>query len=90
LSAFDDDVAGRSRYADLGVLVLARGHLARGEVPHLPRCLSARQALEAFRTQIPVKFDTADEDVWINGVAVTIRDDGRADSTEQLLVPATA
>ncbi len=41
-------------------------------------------------TQMPVKFDTADEDVWINGVAVTIRDDGRADSIEQPLVPAPA
>src|SRR5207342_3139727 len=34
------------------------------------------QALESFRTQMPVKFETADEDVWINGVSVTIRDDG--------------
>jgi metallophosphoesterase (TIGR00282 family) len=48
------------------------------------------QALEAFRSQMPVKFDTADEDVWINGVAVTIRDDGLADSIEQVLVPAPA
>jgi metallophosphoesterase (TIGR00282 family) len=48
------------------------------------------QALEAFRTQMPVKFDTADEDVWINGAAVTIRDDGLADSIEQVLVPAPA
>jgi hypothetical protein len=57
------------------------------ERPHLPRRLSPRAGAEAFRTQMPVKFDTADEDVWINGVAVTIRDDGRADSIEQLLVP---
>ena len=48
------------------------------------------QALEAFRTQMPVKFDTADEDVWINGAAVTIRDDGLAESIEQVLVPAPA
>jgi 2',3'-cyclic-nucleotide 2'-phosphodiesterase len=48
------------------------------------------QALEAFRTQMPVKFDTADEDVWINGAAVTIRDDGLADSIEQVLIPARA
>jgi metallophosphoesterase (TIGR00282 family) len=48
------------------------------------------QALEAFRTQMPVKFDTADEDVWINGAAVTIRDDGLADSIEQVLIPAPA
>ncbi len=46
------------------------------------------QALEAFRTQMPVKFDTADEDVWINAVVVEVRDDGLADSIEQVLVPA--
>jgi 2',3'-cyclic-nucleotide 2'-phosphodiesterase len=48
------------------------------------------QALESFRTQMPVKFDTADEDVWINGAAVTIRDDGLAESIEQVLMPAPA
>jgi 2',3'-cyclic-nucleotide 2'-phosphodiesterase len=47
------------------------------------------QALEAFRTQMPVKFDTADEDVWVNAVVVSIRDDGLADSIEQVLVPAS-
>ena len=46
------------------------------------------QALESFRTQMPVKFDTADEDVWVNAVAVDVRDDGLADSIEQVLVPA--
>jgi 2',3'-cyclic-nucleotide 2'-phosphodiesterase len=46
------------------------------------------QALESFRTQMPVKFDTADEDVWIDGVVVEVRDDGLADSIEQVLVPA--
>jgi 2',3'-cyclic-nucleotide 2'-phosphodiesterase len=46
------------------------------------------QALEAFRTQMPVKFDTADEDVWINAVAVEVRDDGLSESIEQVLVPA--
>jgi metallophosphoesterase (TIGR00282 family) len=46
------------------------------------------QALQAFRTQMPVKFDTADEDVWINAVVVEVRDDGLAESIEQLLVPA--
>jgi metallophosphoesterase (TIGR00282 family) len=48
------------------------------------------QALEAFRTQMPVKFETADEDVWINGVVVTVRDDGLAESIEQVLEPAPA
>jgi metallophosphoesterase (TIGR00282 family) len=46
------------------------------------------QALERFRTQMPVRFTTADEDVWINGVAVTLRGDGLAESIEQVLVPA--
>jgi calcineurin-like phosphoesterase len=46
------------------------------------------QALEAFRTQMPVKFDTADEDVWVNAVVVAIRDDGLADSIDQVLVAA--
>ncbi len=46
------------------------------------------QALEAFRTQMPVRFDTADEDVWVNAVVVAIRDDGLADSIDQVLVAA--
>jgi 2',3'-cyclic-nucleotide 2'-phosphodiesterase len=45
------------------------------------------QALEAFRTQMPVKFDTADEDLWVNAVAVKVRDDGLSESIEQVLVP---
>ncbi len=48
------------------------------------------QALEAFRTQMPVRFETADEDVWINAVVVSVRDDGLAESIEQVLVPAPA
>jgi 2',3'-cyclic-nucleotide 2'-phosphodiesterase len=47
------------------------------------------QAVEAFRTQMPVKFDTADEDVWINGVVVEVRDDGLAQSIEQVLTGAS-
>jgi 2',3'-cyclic-nucleotide 2'-phosphodiesterase len=46
------------------------------------------QALEAFRTQMPVKFDSADEDVWINGVLVAVGADGLAESIEQVLTPA--
>jgi metallophosphoesterase (TIGR00282 family) len=46
------------------------------------------QAVEAFRTQMPVRFTTADEDLWINGVAVTVGDDGLAESIEQILMPA--
>jgi metallophosphoesterase (TIGR00282 family) len=46
------------------------------------------QALESFITQMPVKFDTADEDVWINAVMIEVRDDGLASSIEQVLRPA--
>jgi 2',3'-cyclic-nucleotide 2'-phosphodiesterase len=46
------------------------------------------QALEAFRTQMPVKFDTADEDVWINAVVLEVSDRGLAESIEQVLLPA--
>jgi metallophosphoesterase (TIGR00282 family) len=46
------------------------------------------QALEGFRTQMPVRFTTADEDVWINAVVVEVRDDGLAASITQVLEPA--
>jgi 2',3'-cyclic-nucleotide 2'-phosphodiesterase len=46
------------------------------------------QALESFRTQMPVKFDTADEDVWVNAVVVEVMDDGLAESIQQVLIPA--
>jgi metallophosphoesterase (TIGR00282 family) len=48
------------------------------------------QALESFITQMPVRFETADEDVWVMGAAVTVRQDGRAESIEQVLIPAPA
>jgi metallophosphoesterase (TIGR00282 family) len=46
------------------------------------------QALEGFRTQMPVRFTTAEEDVWINAVVVEVRADGLAASITQLLEPA--
>ena len=48
------------------------------------------QALEAFKTQMPIRFDTADEDVWLMGVAVEIGDDGLARGIDQVLVPISA
>ena len=45
------------------------------------------QALEAFKTQMPVRFDTADEDVWLMGVAIEIGDDGLARRIDQILMP---
>jgi hypothetical protein len=44
------------------------------------------QALEHFRTQMPVHFDTADEDPWINAIVVEVGDDGLARSIEQVLM----
>jgi metallophosphoesterase (TIGR00282 family) len=44
------------------------------------------QALESFRTQMPIRFDTADASPWVNGVLIEGRPDGLAASIEQLLV----
>lgn len=44
------------------------------------------QALEAFRTQMPIRFETADESPWVNAVLIEGRPDGLAASIEQLLV----
>jgi 2',3'-cyclic-nucleotide 2'-phosphodiesterase len=46
------------------------------------------QALEGFRTHLPQRFETADEDVWINAAAVEVNERGLADSIEQILEPA--
>jgi metallophosphoesterase, MG_246/BB_0505 family len=48
------------------------------------------QALERFITQMPVKFETADDDVWVMGAVVEVRSDGLAESIEQVLIPANA
>ena len=48
------------------------------------------QALRAFKTQMPTRFETADEDVWLMGVAVEIGDDGLARGIEQILIPASS
>jgi 2',3'-cyclic-nucleotide 2'-phosphodiesterase len=46
------------------------------------------QALESFRTQMSVRFETAEEDVWVNAVVLDVGTDGRARSIEQVLEPA--
>ena len=57
---------------------------ARGGVIGVRR----EQALERFRTMMPVKFETADEDPWLNAVLIEAGDDGRATGIQQLLVEA--
>ena len=44
-------------------------------------------ALKGFRTQMPIRFETADEDVWVNGAVVEVNDNGLAESINQILHP---
>jgi metallophosphoesterase (TIGR00282 family) len=46
------------------------------------------QALQAFRTQMPIRFETADEDIWVMGAVVEIGDDGLARGIDPIMVPA--
>jgi 2',3'-cyclic-nucleotide 2'-phosphodiesterase len=46
------------------------------------------QALERFLTLTQVRFETSDEDPWLNAVLVEGDGDGRAASIEQVLLPA--
>jgi 2',3'-cyclic-nucleotide 2'-phosphodiesterase len=46
------------------------------------------QVLEALITQMPVRFDGAEGDVWVNAVAIEVGDDGLARSIEQIIEPA--
>ena len=46
------------------------------------------QALRSLITQMPTRFETADEDVWVMGAVVEVNDRGLADSFEQVMVPA--
>jgi metallophosphoesterase (TIGR00282 family) len=47
-------------------------------------------ALEAMITQMPVRFQTSEEDPWLNGVAIRCSRPLRADSIEQVLMPRPA
>jgi metallophosphoesterase (TIGR00282 family) len=44
--------------------------------------------LESMITQMPVKFETAEEDVWVMGAVVDVNDAGLADSITPVMVPA--
>ena len=47
-------------------------------------------ALERFLTMTEVRFETSDEDPWLNAVLVEAGEDGLATSIEQILEPAPA
>lgn len=46
------------------------------------------QALASLVTQMPTRFETADEDVWVMGALVDVNDKGLADAIQQVMVPA--
>jgi calcineurin-like phosphoesterase len=46
------------------------------------------QAIERMRTDMPVRFEPATEDVWVMGAAVGIGGSGLADSIEPFMLPA--
>jgi len=45
-------------------------------------------ALASLITQMPARFETAEEDVWVMGALVDVNDKGLADSFTQVMVPA--
>ncbi len=47
-------------------------------------------ALGALVTQMPTRFETADQDVWVMGAVVDVNQRGLADSIVPVLVPAPA
>ncbi len=46
------------------------------------------QALASMITQMPTKFETAEDDVWVMGAVVEVNASGLADSFEQVMEPA--
>ena len=49
--------------------------------------VEVEDALGRFLSQMPTRFRTASDDVWVNAVLIEIDDDGRATSIEQVLEP---
>ena len=45
-------------------------------------------ALTSMITQMPIRFETSDEDPWLNAVVIRAGEGMRAESIEQLLLPA--
>jgi metallophosphoesterase (TIGR00282 family) len=46
------------------------------------------QAIQSLLTQLPVRFETSEEDPWLNAVVVRCSQPRRADAIEQVLLPA--
>ena len=50
--------------------------------------IKREQALEALSRQMPVRFETAEEDPWLMAVLITASEPMRAESIEPILLPA--
>jgi metallophosphoesterase (TIGR00282 family) len=48
------------------------------------------QALRSLITQMPTRFESATEDVWVMGAVVDVNERGLAESFEQVMTPAPA
>jgi metallophosphoesterase (TIGR00282 family) len=48
------------------------------------------QAIQSLLTQMPVRFETSEEDPWLMGVLISCSERLRADSIEQILMPRPA
>ena len=57
---------------------------ARGGVIGVKR----EQSIAVFRSHMPMRYDSSDEDPWINAVLIRASQPRRADSIEQILRPA--
>ncbi|KAA0273446.1 MAG: YmdB family metallophosphoesterase [Acidobacteria bacterium] len=68
---------GTAFIADVGMTAARRSVLG----------VEVDDALGAFRTQMPPRFRTAEEDVWLNAVVIDVGEDGLASGIEQVLRP---
>ena len=56
---------------------------ARGGVIGVKR----EQAIQSLITQMPIRFETSEEDPWLMGALISCSQPLRADSIEQVLMP---
>ena len=51
--------------------------------------VKAEQALRSLIAQMPTRFESAEDDVWVMGAVVDLNERGLADSFEQVMVPVS-
>jgi metallophosphoesterase (TIGR00282 family) len=78
--------------ADARVLPEGTAHISDvGMTGSRTGILGARrdQVLQSFITQMPVRFDGAEGDVWVNAASLEVGESGLATSIEQILMPVS-